>query len=269
MDGLLTCRQCSKHMESLKDHSFWDFLRTQVRKYFWFILVTVIVLTLWIIHYAWAPPELGRNCPKDQAKGLPNISQLEAEKVALGKQLTKMEKEMQKLRKFMNQSQEKTLQLLEKKQEEADALIKESTGFNQSLVLTRQFLEKEKEKTQSLQSQLVSVQEDLRKIQQQGDSWQKQLKTLEEQLKSSNSKAEEYKGKIAELQRQIKEQEWKYQESLTREREMYQNRMESGYQIRHQQKKCSIEDILEDGTIVAWAFGILLLFICCVKCCRQ
>uniref|UniRef100_A0A2H6MXE6 Uncharacterized protein n=1 Tax=Micrurus carvalhoi TaxID=3147026 RepID=A0A2H6MXE6_9SAUR len=249
MEGLLTCHQCSKHMESLKDHTFWDFHRTWVRRYLWFILVIVIVLTLWIIPYTQAPPELGRNCPKDQAKGLHNISQLEEEKVALGKQLTKKEKEMQKLRKFMNQSQEKTLQLLEKKQEEADALIKESTGFNQTLLLTRQFLEKEKEKTQSLQSQ---------------------LKTLEEQLKSANSKAnskaEEYKGKIAELQRQIKEQEQRNQDS---ERGMHYSIMELHNQIRSQEKKCSIGNILGDGTIVAWAFGILLLFICCVKCCRQ
>lgn len=162
-------------MEGLKDHSFWDFRRTWVRNYFWFILVTVIVFTLSIIHYLRAPPELGRKCPKDQAKLLHNISQLEAEKVTLKKQLIKMEKEMQKLRNVMNRTQEKALQLLEKKQEEADALSKESSGFNQSLVLTRQLLEKEKEKAQSLQSQLEIAKEDLRKIQQQRDSWQKQL----------------------------------------------------------------------------------------------
>ncbi|KAG8126817.1 hypothetical protein E2320_021878 [Naja naja] len=211
MDGLLTCRQCSKHMESLKDHSFWDFLRTQVRKYFWFILVTVIVLTLWIIHYAWAPPELGRNCPKDQAKGLPNISQLEAEKVALGKQLTKMEKEMQKLRKFMNQSQEKTLQLLEKKQEEADALIKESTGFNQSLVLTRQFLEKEKEKTQSLQSQLKRVEknatsqvkEAVQREVEKNKVVEEEIKQLKQQLYNLQQMKEQQQMKIQHLEDQL------------------------------------------------------------------
>lgn len=95
--------------------------------------------------------------------------------MTLRKQLIKMEKEMQKLRNVMNWTQEKTLQLLEKKQEEVDALSKESSGFNQSLVLTRQLLEKEKEKAQSLQTQLESAKEDLRKIQEQRDSWQKEL----------------------------------------------------------------------------------------------
>lgn len=86
-----------------------------------------------------------------------------------------MEKKMQKLKNIMNQTQEKSLQLLEKKQEEADALSKELSGFNQSLVLTRQLLEKEKEKAQSLQNQLEKERVDLRKIQQQKDFCQKQL----------------------------------------------------------------------------------------------
>ncbi|XP_032094740.1 golgin subfamily A member 6-like protein 22 [Thamnophis elegans] len=171
MGGLLTCHQCSTRMESLKDHSFWDFSRTWVRKYFWFILVTFIVLILWIILYSWAPPEPGTICPKDQANLLHNISQMEAEKVTLRKQLIEMEKEMQKLRNVTNGTQEKTLQLLEKKQEEVDALSKELLGFNQSLVLTRQLLEKEKEKGQNLQSKLQSTKE----IQQQRDSCQKEL----------------------------------------------------------------------------------------------
>lgn len=163
MGGFLTGRQCSTCMENLKDHSFWDLFRTRVRKYFWLIPVIVIVLTLLIIYCSWAPPELDCKCPKDQA----NISELEAENLRLRKQLAKMEKEMQKFKSVTGQPGKKTLQLLEKKQE-ADALSKELSVSNQSLVLTRQLLEKEKEKAQSLQSQLENAQE-LR------DSCQKQL----------------------------------------------------------------------------------------------
>ncbi|XP_034293536.1 calponin homology domain-containing protein DDB_G0272472-like [Pantherophis guttatus] len=271
MGGLLTCRQCSKRMESLKDHSFWDICRTCVRKYFWFILVTVIVLTLSIIHYSRAPPDLVGKCPKDQPKLLHNISQVEPEKVILKEQLIKMEKKMQKLKNIMNQTQEKSLQLLEKKKEEADALSKELSGFNQSLVLTRQLLEKEREKAQSLQNQLEKEKEDLRKIQQQRDSCQKRLNTLEEELKSPGSKTREYEGKIAELERQIKQEKQRNQDNFRHEREQYQNRItELHDQIRsQQQEKSSTKNILEDGTIMPWALVIFLLFICCVKCCRQ
>ncbi|XP_058019289.1 uncharacterized protein LOC131188211 [Ahaetulla prasina] len=174
MGGLLTCRQFFTRMESLKDHSFWDLCRTRVRHHFLLILVTVIMLILYIIHYS---PELVRKCPKDHAKLLHNISQLEAEKLTLKEQLIKMEKKMQKLRNVMNQTQEKSLKLLEKKQEERDVLSKELSVCNQSLVLTRQ----------------------------QRDSWQKQLNTLEEKLKSPGSKTKEYEGKIAEHQQQIEQ----------------------------------------------------------------
>ncbi|XP_058019286.1 tropomyosin-like isoform X2 [Ahaetulla prasina] len=271
MGGLLTCRQCSKRMESLKDHSFWDLCRTWVRYYFWFILVTVIVFTLSIIPFLRAPPEQVRKCPKDQAKLLHNISQLEAEKLTLKEQLRatsiKMEKKMQKLRNLMNQTQEKTLQLLEKKQGEVDALSKELSVCNQSLVLTRQLLGKEKEKAQSLQNQLEKEKEDLRKIQQQRDSWQKQLNTLEEKLKSPGSKIKEYEDKIAALQRQIEQEHV----NVRHERDEYENRiMNLQYQIgSQQQKKHPIENILEDGAIVSWACVILFLFICYVKCCRS
>ncbi|XP_013915504.1 PREDICTED: moesin-like [Thamnophis sirtalis] len=261
MGGLLTCRQCSTRMESLKDHSFWDLTRTGVKNCFWFILVTFIVLTLlWIILYSRAPPEPGRICPKDQANLLHNISQMEAEKVTLRKQLIEMEKEMQKLRNVTNRTQGKSLQLLEKKQEEVDALSKELSGYKQSFVLTRQLLEKEKEKGQSLQSELQSAKEDLQKIQQQRDSWQKELKTLEEKLKSPDSKAEEYKRKVADLQRQL-EQERKNRDFDKHERASYQNRIgELNYQIDNQ-KKCSTLD-----TFVAWALGILLISFSCCFC---
>lgn len=174
MGGFLTGRQCSTCMESLKDHSFWDLFRTWVRKSLWSILIIVIVLTFSIIYCSPAPPELDCKCPKDQAKLL-HISQLEAENLSLRKQLAKMEKEMQNLKSVMGQTEKKTLQLLEKKQEEADVLSKELSVSNQSLVLTRQFLEKEKEKAQSLQSQLENARKDLQKIQQQRDSCQKEL----------------------------------------------------------------------------------------------
>ncbi|XP_015665411.1 coiled-coil domain-containing protein 158-like [Protobothrops mucrosquamatus] len=175
-----------------------------------------------------------------------------------------MEKEMQKLKSVTGQTEKKTLQLLEKKQEEADALSKELSVSNQSLVLTRQLLEKEKEKAQSLQSQLENAQKELR------DSCQKQLNTLEEKLKSSDSKAEEYKDKTAQLQLQI-EQEQRNQDSFIKEREAYQHRIgELNDQIAWpRQKDSSTQNTLEYyGSNAVWAFMILCLLICYVTCCR-
>ncbi|XP_039190608.1 stress response protein NST1-like isoform X1 [Crotalus tigris] len=259
MGGFLTGRQCSMCTENLKDHSFWDFFRTWVRKYFWLIPVIVIVLTLLIIYCSRVPPELDCKCPKDQAKLLHNISQLEAENLSLRKQLAKMEKEMQKLKSVIGQTGKKTSQLLAKKQEEADALSKELSVSNQSLVLTRQLLEKEKKKAQSLQSQLENAQKELR------DSCQKHLNTLEEKLKSSDSKAEEYKDKIAKLQLQM-EEEQRNRDRFTKERTG-----ELNDQIAWpQQKESSTQNILEDyGSIAIWAFVILGLLICCVQCCSK
>ncbi|KAM3850877.1 uncharacterized protein M6D78_003941 [Vipera latastei] len=265
MGGFLTGRQCSTCTESLKDHSFCDLFRTRVRKSLWSILI-VIVLTFSIIYCSRAPPELDCKCPKDQAKLLHNISQLEAENLSLRKQLAKMEKEMQKLKSVMGQTEKKTLQLLEKKQEEADVLSKELSVSNQSLVLTRQFLEKEKEKAQSLQSQLENARKDLQKIQQQRDSCQKELNTLKEKLKSPDSKAEEYKDKIAKLQSQI-EQEKRSRVIFTEERDAYKRTIGD---LRDQiARKCPTPNILDCGYYAVWVIVILGLLIYCVQCCRK
>ncbi|XP_063146768.1 uveal autoantigen with coiled-coil domains and ankyrin repeats-like [Candoia aspera] len=167
----LTYSCLSTGMENLKEY----FHRMWMRSYFWFILVIVIQFSLLIIQYSQAPPELDRKCPEDQAKLHHIISQLEAKNLSLKKQLATMEKEKQMVKKVMDQTLEKTLQLLEKSKEESDGLSKQLSVSNQSLMETRHLLEKAKEEVRSLHSQLEIAKEELRKTQEQRGSWQNQL----------------------------------------------------------------------------------------------
>ncbi|XP_007437948.1 tropomyosin-like [Python bivittatus] len=361
MGGFVSYSRLSTVMENLKEHSPWHFYWTWVRNYFGFILVTVILLSLLIIEYSRAPPEPDTKCPEDQATLHDTISQLEAENRSLKKQLAMMEKEKQRVKKVMDQTLEKTLQLLEKTKEEGEGLSKQLSVSNQSLVETRRLLEQAKKEGQSLQSQLEIAKEDLQKTQQQQDSCQKQLAeatsteaqlamekakekmenatkqnlektrqllekaeqdnqglqkqlaisnrtlaetehllekatkdirglqtqlkttsqnhresqehldscqnqlhTLEERLRSLDNEAKQIQNlhdEISNLQLKVKkEQELRY--TFQNERDRCWN------QISYQQKKCSIEDVL-DWSIVGWGIGILVLFFCCVACCRQ